>query len=155
MSKEFYRLREVLHAVHGELDQRFDNRLIRRLLAIVRERNRRRIKNQIEPSGLSFYPRKSKRRAPMFPKIGRHLIIKTTPNGGSITFRNGHIAYVASVHHFGLKDKIRQKVSRKLDIYRELEITYPSRELLGITPEDIAVLEAVIHDDLYKKITSF
>lgn len=86
------------------------------------------------------YGRKSQIRNRMFVNLikTKWLKAKASPNEASVQFES--IAnHVARIHHYGLRDRIGSQ-----------EITYPKRELLGFTPEELNMVEDAIVDHLSK-----
>jgi phage virion morphogenesis protein len=86
------------------------------------------------------YGRNSKIRNRMFVNLikTKWLKAKASPNEASVQFES--IAnHVARIHHYGLRDRIGSQ-----------EITYPKRELLGFTQEELNMIEDAIVDHLSK-----
>ncbi|ENW82703.1 phage virion morphogenesis protein [Acinetobacter sp. ANC 3929] len=106
--------------------------LMRKLSQGLRIRFRDRIKQQRDPNGNRFVPRKReqigkiKRNAAMFQKIGRQLKTEYSENHAAIGF-GGHTGFVASVHQKG--KTIRPSKSAK-------PTRYPIRELTGFSKDD-------------------
>ncbi|ENP4066632.1 TPA: phage virion morphogenesis protein, partial [Proteus mirabilis] len=61
----------------------------------------------------------------------RYLRMSANDKGVTLSFAP-QVAGIASVHHYGLKERVRGK---------SLEIQYPERKLLGFSPEDIKHIE--------------
>ncbi|OKP03927.1 phage virion morphogenesis protein [Xenorhabdus eapokensis] len=80
--------------------------------------------------------RKNSKKTRMFKKLAtaRYLRLSASDKEAAIFFAP-KVATVARVHHFGLKERMRGK---------NMEVNYPSRRLLGLTPQDIAHIEAQI-----------
>jgi phage virion morphogenesis protein len=120
-------------------------RLLARAIAVeLRRRQAARIAAQRNPDGSAYVPRKPQlrhkrggiRRA-MFSRLrmARYLKAQADPNTAVVTFA-GTAQRIATVHHFGLRDRINKN---------GLMAQYPARELLGLDAADIdAVTEMVV-----------
>lgn len=120
-------------------------RLLARAIAVeLRRRQAARIAAQRNPDGSPYVPRKPQlrhkrggiRRA-MFSRLrmARYLKAQADPNTAVVTFA-GTAQRIATVHHFGLHDRINKN---------GLMAQYPARELLGLDAADIdAVTEMVV-----------
>ena len=106
--------------------------LMRRLAQGLRVRSKDRIKQQKEPNGNRFTPRKRdqigsiKRKGAMFKKIGQQLKIEYSADKASVGF-GGRTAQIAKVHQEG-------KTIRPTD--RAKPTKYPIRELVGFSQAD-------------------
>ena len=115
---------------HLEPSQRRE--LMRRLAQGLRVRSKDRIKQQKEPNGNRFTPRKRdqigniKRKGTMFNKIGQQLKTEYSANHAAVGF-GGRSAYIAKVHQEG-------KTIRPTD--RAKPTKYPIRELVGFSQAD-------------------
>ena len=115
---------------HLEPSQRRE--LMRRLAQGLRVRSKDRIKQQKEPNGNRFTPRKRdqigniKRKGAMFNKIGQRLKTEYSAEKASIGF-GGRSAYIAKVHQEG-------RTIRPTD--RAKPTKYPIRELVGFSQAD-------------------
>ena len=115
---------------HLEPSQRRE--LMRRLAQGLRVRFKDRIKQQREPNGNRFAPRKRdqigniKRKGSMFNKIGQQLKTEYSANHAAVGF-GGRSAYIAKVHQEG-------KTIRPTD--RAKPTKYPIRELVGFSQAD-------------------
>lgn len=115
---------------HLEPSQRRE--LMRRLAQGLRVRSKDRIKQQKEPNGNRFTPRKRdqigsiKRKGAMFKKIGQQLKIEYSADKASVGF-GGRTAQIAKVHQEG-------KTIRPTD--RAKPTKYPIRELVGFSQAD-------------------
>lgn len=116
-------------------------RLLYRLARRALQLNRKRITAQRTPEGEPFAPRKPRegKSGRMFQKIKRAAWLKASSrgDGAQVSFA-GFAGRVAAVHHFGLRDRITQKLNRR--------VKYEERPLLGINDADAEILE----DDLYQ-----
>ncbi|CAJ0703937.1 phage virion morphogenesis protein [Ralstonia holmesii] len=120
-------------------------RLLARTIAVeLRRRQAARIAAQRNPDGSAYAPRKPQlrhkrggiRRA-MFSRLrmARYLKAQADPNTAVVTFA-GTAQRIATVHHFGLRDRVNKN---------GLMAQYPARELLGLDAADIdAVTEMVV-----------
>ena len=115
---------------HLEPSQRRE--LMRRLAQGLRVRSKDRIKQQKEPNGNRFTPRKRdqigniKRKGTMFNKLGQQLKTEYSANHAAVGF-GGRSAYIAKVHQEG-------KTIRPTD--RAKPTKYPIRELVGFSQAD-------------------
>jgi len=131
-------LASLINALKPTERKKFNSRLIRRL----RQQNQKRIQQQVNPNGTKFARRKSKARRVMFRRLRttRFMRTRTTANQATIYFQ-GNSNYIATVHHYGLRGKVSKKGKR-------LEVKYTKRELLGITPTDIEIINNELLDHL-------
>ncbi|UVA80519.1 phage virion morphogenesis protein [Pandoraea commovens] len=121
----------------------------RRILAgnIARELRRRsqdRIAAQVNPDGSAYEPRKPQLlrrkqgsiRRKMFMKLrtARYLKAEGSADGAVVKFV-GQVQRMAIVHHYGLRDRVQKDGPMA---------RYPSRELLGITDNDLETLAAIV-----------
>ena len=106
--------------------------LMLRLAQGLRVRSKDRIKQQKEPNGNRFTPRKRdqigniKRKGTMFNKIGQQLKTEYSANHAAVGF-GGRSAYIAKVHQEG-------RTIRPTD--RAKPTKYPIRELVGFSQAD-------------------
>ncbi|WP_288400163.1 phage virion morphogenesis protein [uncultured Acinetobacter sp.] len=114
--------------------------LMRRLAQGLRVRFRDRIKQQRDPNGNRFIPRKRdqigniKRQGAMFQNIGKQLKTDYSADHAAVGF-SGRTGFVASVHQEG--KSIRPSKSSK-------SIRYPVRELVGFSKDDQEWIESEI-----------
>lgn len=117
----------------------------RKLMKVVsrdlRKANQERIKQQQNPDGQSWEPRKSRnlrgkkgaiRKKAMFTKLrtAKYLKINTSPDHMGLSFA-GQAGRIAAIHHYGL----RAKVDKNGPSY-----DYPARELLGFSGSDLELI---------------
>lgn len=104
----------------------------------------RRIAAQLNPDGTPYAPRKPRLRRKkgfvrrqMFSKLrtARWLKTEATPEAAVITFA-AQVQHMARVHQFGLRDRVDRRGGP--------EVTYPMRQLLGLTPNEIAEIEDAV-----------
>lgn len=123
-------------------------RTIGRKLRASQQQN---IKRQQAPDGTPFKPRKtqpvrSKKgriKREMFAKLRTAKYMKTqaSPNEAVIEFA-GNVQRMARVHHYGLRDRPSRKGK---------EVQYEARPLLGISAQDIKMLE----NELIRHLSGF
>ncbi|HDT5893019.1 TPA: phage virion morphogenesis protein [Aeromonas hydrophila] len=106
----------------------------------LRDSQASRIRTNIQPDGSPMTQRKpqpklkkgrGRLRKKMFFKISSKTWLKasSTPSQAVVEFV-GTARRLATIHHYGLKDRIKGR-----------EIRYPTRELLGITEQELDQLE--------------
>ncbi|HCE8947488.1 TPA: phage virion morphogenesis protein [Morganella morganii] len=88
-------------------------------------------KDRIKVKGKSKQTRMFKRLA-----TARYMRIFASENEASVYFAPA-AANIAAVHQFGLKERLRN-----------MDIQYPSRQLLGYSPEDVRRIESLLIDFL-------
>ncbi|MCH7388207.1 phage virion morphogenesis protein [Acinetobacter modestus] len=120
--------------------------LMRRLAQGLRVRFRDRIKQQRDPNGKRFTPRKRdqigniKRQGAMFQNIGKQLKIDYSENHAAVGF-GGRTGFVASVHQEG--KSVRPSKYAK-------PTRYPIRELVGFSKDDEKWIKEQIRTFLVK-----
>ncbi|MGL4827154.1 MAG: phage virion morphogenesis protein [Vibrionaceae bacterium] len=100
-----------------------------------------RIKKNISPNGTAFTPRKPQpkragqiKKKLMFQKLNRQKWLKPSfANGKAEVGFNGIASRIATEHQFGLKAKINNRL-----------FTYPKRELLGFTQQEMDMIEETV-----------
>ncbi|QWZ78800.1 phage virion morphogenesis protein [Aeromonas sp. FDAARGOS 1419] len=115
----------------------------------LRASQSKRIRANIQPDGSAMTPRKplktlAKKRGATRRKMFQHLISPrwlkaTSTEHQAVVEFVGSANRLATIHQYGLKDRIKGR-----------EIRYPARELLGITSEEVELLE----DLLLARLTS-
>lgn len=133
---DFHELEAYLSGLLSKLDTPQRRVLARAVAVELRRRQSARIAAQRNPDGAPYEARKpqlrhkrgSIRRA-MFTRLrmARYMRIETDPNTAVITFA-GTALRIATVHHFGLRDRVNKS---------GLTAKYPVRELLGLDDTDI------------------
>ena len=119
-------------------------RLLARAIAVeLRRRQAARIAAQRNPDGSAYAPRKPQlrhkrggiRRA-MFSRLrmARYLKAQADPNTAVVTFA-GTAQRIATVHHFGLRDRVNKN---------GLTAKYPVRELLGFDDRDVGRITELV-----------
>jgi phage virion morphogenesis protein len=76
-------------------------RILRGAGRMVRRNSRRRIKDQSDLSGKKWQGRSNGRKKKMLSKMGKRLIVKTTPDKADIAFSDNRTAKIARAHHDG------------------------------------------------------
>lgn len=118
--------------------------LMRRLAQGLRVRHRDRIKQQRDPDGYRFIPRKRnqigriKRQGALFQNIGKKLKTEYSYDHAAVSF-GGRTALVAKVHQEG--ENIKPSKYAK-------PTQYPIRELVGFSQDDIKWIEIQVHQFL-------
>lgn len=134
----------LLHQLSASERRKLAAELARTMRATQAER----IRANKQPDGTAMTQRKPQprlrdrrggTRRKMFAKLAspRWLKQQATANEASVEFK-GSANRLATIHHFGLRDKINGK-----------EVQYPERQLFGITDADIDRVE----DALLKHLT--
>lgn len=120
--------------------------LMRRLAQGLRVRHRDRIKQQRDPEGYRFIPRKRnqigriKRQGALFQNIGKQLKTEYSSDHAAVGF-GGRTAVMASVHQEGKTIKPSR--------YAKATI-YPIRETVGFSQDDEKWVISTINDYLIK-----
>ncbi|MGA4279061.1 phage virion morphogenesis protein [Ralstonia nicotianae] len=119
-----------------KLDAPARRTLAHAVAAELRRRQAARIAEQRNPGGSPYVPRKPQlrhragriRRA-MFVRLrlARYMKTEADANAAVVTFA-GSAQRIATVHHFGLRDRVNKA---------GLTAQYPARELLGIDEADV------------------
>lgn len=117
--------------------------LARRVATELRRSQSRRIREQRNPDGSPFQPRKNLRkrkgrirRKAMFAKLRQARYMRTAASADEASvFFAGRVARIARVHQQGAMDTVARGGPR---------IRYPRRELIGFTRSDAEQLRALI-----------
>ncbi|MCQ4053368.1 phage virion morphogenesis protein [Aeromonas sp. SG16] len=115
------------------------------LARTMRATQAERIRANKQPDGTPMSPRKprAKRgaiRRKMFTKLVKPAWFKATATANEATVEfTGSANRLATIHHFGLKDRIKGH-----------RIRYPARELLGISTQEMTQLEELLLIHLIK-----
>ncbi|MFC2994864.1 phage virion morphogenesis protein [Acinetobacter sichuanensis] len=138
-------LAEHLGTMLNQLSQAERRKLGSKIGRKLRVTQKTRITKQQNPDGSTYVPRKNhlrdkknKIKNKMFNVIknAKYMRLQTTPQGIAIGF-SGRVAFIAAVHHYGLKDKVNKDGPT---------VKYVSRELLGFTEQEFRMIEdEVIH----------
>lgn len=123
-------------ALLGKLSASERRKLAADLARSLRATQAERIRANKQPDGTVMTPRKPQARRgairrKMFAKMVKPAWLKAaaTANEATVEF-TGRANRLATVHHFGLRDKIKGN-----------PVKYPARELIGITDADINRVE--------------
>ena len=120
----------------GKLDVPERRALARAIAVELRRRQSARIAAQRNPDGTAYEPRKPQLRhkrggirRSMFTRLrmAKYMRIEASPDAAVITFA-GEVRRIATVHHFGLRDRVNAN---------GLTAKYPVRELLGFNDSDV------------------
>lgn len=124
--------------------------LIKQIAANVRRTQAERINENKNPDGSQYEARKTSRlaekkgsiRRKMFRKMARvkWLKARATASEASIEFI-GYASRIARVSQYGLRDRVNK---------RGLEVKYPQRELLGLTGEEMNMIEDIVLSSMMK-----
>lgn len=132
-------------ALLAQLSATERRKLAAELARTMRTTQAERIRANKQPDGSPMAPRKPRAqrgaiRRKMFTKLVKPAWFKAsaTATEAAVEF-TGSANRLATVHHFGLRDKINGK-----------EVQYPERKLIGITDADIDRIE----DRLFKSLTA-
>lgn len=145
----FHELDAYLSALLSKLDAQQRRVLARAVAVELRRRQSARIAAQRNPDGTAYEPRKPQLRhkrgsirRSMFTRLGmaRYMRIETDPNIAAITFA-GKALRIATVHHFGLRDRVNKN---------GLTAKYPARELLGFDDSDIGRVTDLVLEHVTK-----
>jgi phage virion morphogenesis protein len=118
--------------------------LTRELGRQLRQSQLSRIRNQRNPDGSSYTPRKPQtfggRQGRLFKKLAtsRFLKLRTTDTDLTLTF-TGNADRIARVSQFGLRDQVNR---------RGLRVQYAERQLLGLTDDEQALIAGQVLDSL-------
>lgn len=151
MADDFSRLDPWIQEIASRFDARTRLKINRRIGMVLRQINARRIAANTQPDGAAMEPRKPRqsvvkdkvrKSGKMFKRIrlAKNMQIKAHADQVELRF-DSKVASAAEVHHFGLRDRIGRFQGAPT-------IRYPSRQLLGLGPED----EASILDEILKVI---
>nr|BDD47151.1 virion morphogenesis protein [Saccharospirillaceae bacterium] len=148
MSNDLTALEDWVSPLLAKLSASQRRSLARKVAQDLRRSQRERIKDEVNPDGSRWEPRKPRnrsrkgsiRRRGMFARMrtAKYMKIETSPNGFAIAF-TGRVGRIARIHHYGLRDN----VSRDGAVYH-----YPERQLLGVSTEDNLMIQDAIIDHL-------
>lgn len=114
--------------------------LLRILSNGLRTRMRDRIKQQRDPDGFRFIPRKRdqigniRRQGALFQRLGRHMRTKYSANHSAVGF-SGRTGFIAKVHQEGLTQRPKKNANL---------IAYPKRKTVGFSDDDVKWIEQAI-----------
>jgi len=137
-----------LNALIGNLSPSSRKEMARNIAKKLRASQQQNIKRQQAPDGTPFKPRKaqpirSKKgrvKREMFAKLrtAKYMKAKANSNEAVIEF-TGRVQRMARVHHFGLRDRPSRDGK---------EMQYEQRPLLGISKDDLQLIEGMIINSL-------
>ncbi|WP_330149730.1 phage virion morphogenesis protein [Shewanella xiamenensis] len=139
------RLNELFDGLIQQLSPAARKQLSRDIARRLRATQAQRIKQNTAPDGSAFEARKPQpawakrigaiKRKLMFQKIIRQKYLKPeySSQAASVGF-TGFISRIATEHQYGLRGRINERIS----------IRYPQRELLGVTQNEMNMIEAVV-----------
>lgn len=138
------RIRALLAAMSPAGRRRMAGDMAKRL----RQSQQKRIKSQKAPDGSAYEQRKpqpvrgkkGRVKREMFAKLrgGKYLKASGTDTDAVVEF-TGRVQRIARVHQLGLEDRPAPGSAA---------VQYPTRELLGFSPDDQAIVERVIIEHL-------
>lgn len=127
---EIKQVESWLEALLAQLEPAQRKKMMHRVAAGLRQQQQNNIRQQQNPDGSAFEPRKINGRAKqgrvkrqMFSKLrtARYLKSSATGNEAEVSF-SGQVQRIARVHHYGLRDRVRK---------RGPFVKYSQRKLLG------------------------
>ena len=149
MSREpLAQLETELAGLIASMDSKARRTLARQIAKQLQVRQQQRIRDQLNPDGTAFAPRKLQLRAKkgrlrrqMFTRLRQSKWLKSeaTTNNAAVQFV-AQVERIARVHQYGLRDKVGGR--------SKAEASYPARELLGFTVEDINQVRAKLVDHI-------
>lgn len=138
------RIRAILAALSPAGRRRMAGDIAKRL----RQSQQLRIKSQKAPDGSAYAQRKSQPvrgkkgrvKREMFAKLrtSKYLKARGDENSATVDF-TGRVQRIARVHQLGLKDRPARNSAA---------VEYPTRELLGFSPDDRELVETIIIEHL-------
>lgn len=125
-----HKVDEWLAALLANLEPAARQRMMRELAQELRRNQQQNIRLQRNPDGSGFEPRKVTARTKkgrikrqMFLKLRTAKYLKTAASADSASVQfEGKVQRIARVHHYGLREKIKNK---------NMHINFPKRNLLG------------------------
>ncbi|EAA3680068.1 phage virion morphogenesis protein [Salmonella enterica subsp. houtenae] len=143
MSDDLQQLHQWADDLLAKLSPASRTQLAREIARSLRQSQSQRISAQKNPDGSPFAPRKPQLRSKkgrlrrqMFRKLRttRYLKGKGDGQGAIISFISS-VRHMASVHQYGLRDRVNRY---------GLEVDYPQRQLLGFSATDMQQIEELI-----------
>ncbi|WP_380184882.1 phage virion morphogenesis protein [Kalamiella sp. sgz302252] len=131
-----------LNALIGNLSPDARKEMARTIAKRLRAGQQQNIKRQQAPDGTAFKPRKAPARKKkgrikreMFARLrtAKYMKAKGTADDAVVEFA-GNVQRMARVHHYGLRDRPARGGK---------EVVYEARPLLGLTEEDLQVVENI------------
>lgn len=144
MNDDLQQLHQWADGLLQQLTPAARRQLARDIASHLRTGQQQRIAAQQNPDGSQFAPRlrqkagRIRKRMAMFSKLRTARYLKTFADAGSASvYFIGRVQRIASVHQYGLRDRVRPGGP---------EVQYASRQLLGYSGQDQQKLqELVIH----------
>lgn len=139
----FIQVVDWLDALVTKLTPQQRRKLLRDVATKLRQQQQQNIRQQQNPDGSAFEPRKTPLRAKsgrikkqMFTRLRttRYLKTKVSGDAAAVEF-DPKARRIARVHHYGLRDRVSKKGP---------EINYPKRKLLGVDSNDTKTIEDII-----------
>ena len=111
---------------------------LRKIGIHLRKSTQSRISRQVGPDGSRWAARKNGKRAKMMKglRLGRNLKARSSADHVSVGWF-GRTGGIARVHHYGLRDRVSD---------RGVRVKYESRELLGLSRDDVDAVSEIIED---------
>lgn len=140
----FIQVVDWLDALVTQLTPQQRRKLLRDVATKLRQQQQQNIRQQQNPDGSAFEPRKTPLRAKsgrikkqMFTRLRTMRYLKTKAYGDAAAVEfDPKARRIARVHHYGLRDRVSKKGP---------EVTYPARQLLGISDaSDELVMNLII-----------
>lgn len=144
--KDLSELEKVMQALTHGLSPAQRKKAAKKAAQTLRKANAKREGQNVDPDGNPFAPRlrdkhgKVRTKARMFRKLRqlRHLKDKSTSDGFEVGFSSSADSRIASVHHYGLRDKVMKD--------SKIEVKYAARRLLGYSQADEeAIMDEVLN----------
>ena len=142
-----------LSALINNLSPQARRQLTRNIGVALRKSQQERIARQRNPDGSAFEPRKPQKqfgkkqgrikRKAMFIKLKTARFLKVRSNGNEVSVGfNGASAAIAAVHQYGLTARPSKE--------KDFKIRYAQRELLGISEQDLSILNELVIEQISK-----
>ena len=111
---------------------------LRQIGTHLRKSTQGRISRQVGPDGSKWKARRNGKRTKMMKglRLGRNLKVRSSSQHVSVGW-SGKTGGIARVHHYGLRDRVSKKGVR---------VKYESRELLGLSGDDVDAVSEIIED---------
>ena len=142
-----------LSALINNLSPQARRQLTRNIGVALRKSQQERIARQRNPAGSAFEPRKPQKqfgkkqgrikRKAMFIKLKTARFLKVRSNANEVTVGfTGSGAAIANIHQYGLTGTVNKK--------RGIKVQYAQRELLGISEQDLSILNELVIEQISK-----
>jgi len=142
-----------LSALINNLSPQARRQLTRNIGVALRKSQQERIARQRNPDGSAFEPRKPQKqfgkkqgrikRKAMFIKLKTARFLKVRSNANEVTVGfTGSGAAIANIHQYGLTGTVNKK--------RGIKVQYAQRELLGISEQDLSILNELVIEQISK-----